>query len=84
MTQAQTQSQSLLSDQARSSESVVGLQIFDDCVIMTQNLGHCSWWQKGVGSLPRMKVVGGPRVASSSDPSAIHREQAKTIASLQR
>ncbi|PON47382.1 hypothetical protein PanWU01x14_244660 [Parasponia andersonii] len=51
---------------------------------MTQSLGTRSRWQKGLGSLPQLKIVGGPRVAGTSSVAAMQREHTETIASLKQ
>ncbi|PON36979.1 hypothetical protein TorRG33x02_348290 [Trema orientale] len=84
LTQAQAQAHETMDqvDPASSAESVMGPSPIDEYAIMTQSLGTRSRWQKGLGSLPRLKSVGGPRAASTSHVVVMQREQAETIANL--
>ncbi|PON48680.1 hypothetical protein PanWU01x14_235570 [Parasponia andersonii] len=71
-----------LANPSLSAESIVGPPPIDEYAIMTQSLGTRSRWQKGLGSLHRLKTVGGSRAAGTSSVAAMQREHAKMIASL--
>ncbi|PON99127.1 hypothetical protein TorRG33x02_049870 [Trema orientale] len=77
LTQTQSHAQSELGDGASSAESVVGPEQVDEFQIMSKALGTRSRWQKGLGALPRLKSVGGPRAASTG-------HVAETIATLKQ
>ncbi|PON56055.1 hypothetical protein PanWU01x14_184140 [Parasponia andersonii] len=66
LTQAQAQAHEIVDpvDPALSAESVVSPIAIDEYAIITQPLGTRSRWQKGVGSLPQLKSVGGPKATS--------------------
>ncbi|PON44409.1 hypothetical protein PanWU01x14_267170 [Parasponia andersonii] len=86
LTQAQAQAHEITDpvDPALSAKSVMGPISIDEYAIMTQSLGTRSRWQKRVGSLPRLKSVGGPRATSISNDTAVQCEHAETIASLKQ
>ncbi|PON48931.1 hypothetical protein PanWU01x14_233320 [Parasponia andersonii] len=88
LTQAQAQAQAHeianLVDPTLSAESIVGPISIDEYAIMTQSLGTRSRWQKGVGSFPRLKNVGGPRATSKSNVATVQCEHAETITSLKQ
>ena len=75
LAQTQACTQSELGDAASSAESVVRPKQVDEFQIMSRALGTRSRWQKGLGALPRLKSVGGPRAASTG-------QVAETIAIL--
>ncbi|PON74315.1 hypothetical protein PanWU01x14_051470 [Parasponia andersonii] len=88
LTQAQAQAQvheiADPMDPALSAEFVVGPISIDEYAIMTQSLGTRSRWQKGIGSLSRLKSVGGPRATSISNVAAVQHKHTETITSLKQ
>ncbi|PON79295.1 hypothetical protein PanWU01x14_014110 [Parasponia andersonii] len=72
--QTQAQSESPSTDQVRYTEPVVSPATVDECAIIAQALGQCSRWEKGVGSMLRLKAVEGPKAVSSGGPSVIQRQ----------
>ncbi|PON31643.1 hypothetical protein PanWU01x14_368310 [Parasponia andersonii] len=86
LTQAQAKAHEITDpvDLVLSAESIVGPIEIGEYAIMTQSLGTYLRWQKGVGSLPRLKSVGGPRATSISNIATMQRKHTETIASLKQ
>ncbi|PON48402.1 hypothetical protein TorRG33x02_320490, partial [Trema orientale] len=78
-----TQPANSVSESVGSIGSVSAPNALTDDQIIDIVRGTRSRYKKGKGVLPRLKVIGGTRVPSSSNNSTLAREQAETIATLQ-
>ncbi|PON67535.1 hypothetical protein TorRG33x02_264420 [Trema orientale] len=59
LTQAESQAQSMLTDQAGSAKSMVIPPAINHNAIIAQALGHHSRWVKGIRLMPRLEAVRG-------------------------